>query len=130
SVEVHAVAGSWPEPDAAALRGLAGAVARIPDGAVALLDGLVASTAPEVLVPEAARLRMVALVHMPLGSGAVDDPARGRERAVLSTAACAVTTSRWAREALIDMYGLPPDRVHVAEPGVDPAEPAPGTPSG
>jgi glycosyltransferase involved in cell wall biosynthesis len=130
SVEMHAVAGTWPEPEAATLRALAAAVARIPDGAVALLDGLVASAAPEVLVPEAARLRLVALVHMPLGSDAADEPARERERSVLSTTACAVTTSRRAREALIDMYGLPPNRVHVAEPGVDPAEPAPGTPSG
>ena len=42
-------------------------VERIPDGAVVLLDGLVASTAPEVLVPQARRLRLVVLVHMPLG---------------------------------------------------------------
>ena len=40
---------------------------RIPDGAVVLLDGLIASTAPEVLVPQARRLRLVVLVHMPLG---------------------------------------------------------------
>ena len=54
-------------PSAAALAALTGAVRTIPDGALVLLDGLVASTAPEVLVPEAARLRLVVLVHMPLG---------------------------------------------------------------
>ena len=46
---------------------LARAVRRIPDGAVVLLDGLIASPAPEVLVPQARRLRQVVLVHMPLG---------------------------------------------------------------
>jgi glycosyltransferase involved in cell wall biosynthesis len=122
AVDVHEVTGSWPEPDAAAYRALAGALARIPDGAVTLLDGLVASTAAEVLAPEAARLRLVALVHMPLGDA--------RERAALSAAVSVVATSRWARGTLIDLHGLPPDRVHVAEPGVDPAEPAPRTPGG
>jgi glycosyltransferase involved in cell wall biosynthesis len=67
---------------------------------------------------------------MPLGPGAADGEARARERAVLSAAASVITTSRWARRAVIDLYGLPPRRVHVAEPGVDPAEPAPGTPGG
>ena len=38
---------------------LAGVVRRIPDDAVVLLDGLVASPAPEVLVPQASRLRLV-----------------------------------------------------------------------
>jgi len=46
---------------------LAGAVERIPHGAVALLDGLIASAAPEALVPQSDRLRQVVLVHMPLG---------------------------------------------------------------
>ena len=67
SVREHAVPGSWPRPAAAACAALAGVVERLPDGAVVLLDGLVASTAPDVLVPHARRLRLVALVHMPLG---------------------------------------------------------------
>jgi glycosyltransferase involved in cell wall biosynthesis len=128
-VRVHEVAGSWPQPDADARRGLAGAVAGIPAGAVALVDGLVASTAPEPLVPATARLRLVVLVHMPLGAGADDEPARAREREALSAAAAVVTTSRWARRLVVGLYGLPPERVHVAEPGVDPADPAPGTPT-
>jgi glycosyltransferase involved in cell wall biosynthesis len=129
-VHVHAVPGSWPRPDAAAHAALADVVGRIPDGGVALIDGLVASTAPEVLVPQASRLRLVALVHMPLGqnTGAVD--ARTREGAVLSVAASVVTTSAWSRRTLLELYSLPGDRVHVAEPGVDPAGLAPGTATG
>jgi glycosyltransferase involved in cell wall biosynthesis len=116
TVHVHAVPGSWPRPDAAAFSALAGVVQQIPDGAVALLDGLVASPAAEVLVPQANRLRLVALVHMPLG--AADDDTRAGEGAVLSAAASVVTTSAWSRRTLLELYSLPGDRVHVAEPGV------------
>jgi glycosyltransferase involved in cell wall biosynthesis len=101
---------------------LALAVQRIPDGAVVLLDGLIASPAPEVLVPEARRLRQVVLVHMPLG--------RADERDVLMAAAAVVTTSEWSRRRLAELYAPPPDRMHVAEPGVDPAGLAPGTAGG
>jgi glycosyltransferase involved in cell wall biosynthesis len=129
-VYVHAVPGSWPRPDAAAYAALAGVVQRIPDGALALLDGLVASTAAEVLVPQANRLRLVALVHMPLGQDTADSDARTREGAVLSAAASVVTTSAWSRRTLLELYSLPRDRVHVAEPGVDAAPLSPGTTTG
>jgi glycosyltransferase involved in cell wall biosynthesis len=127
SVRLHAVPGSWPRPGGASHAALAGIVQQIPDGAVVLLDGLVASTAPEVLVPQASRLRLVALVHMPLGHGTGDDLDRTREGAVLTTAASVVTTSRWARRILLELYSLPRGRVHVAEPGVDAVDPAPAT---
>jgi glycosyltransferase involved in cell wall biosynthesis len=122
SVQEHAVPGSWPRPDAASCAALADVVRRIPDDAVVLLDGLVASTAPEVLVPQASRLRLVVLVHMPLGGA--------RERAVLSAAAAVVTTSAWTRRRLLELYPLAADRVHVAEPAVDAADLAAGTADG
>jgi glycosyltransferase involved in cell wall biosynthesis len=127
SVHVHPVPGSWPAPDPAACGALAAVIAEIPDRAVVLLDGLVASTTPEVLVPEAGRLRLVVLVHMPLGHSSAGDDVGARERAVLSAAAAVVTTSAWTRRRLLDLYALRPDRIHVAEPGVDPAELATGT---
>ena len=111
---------------------LARAVRRIPDGAVVLLDGLIASTAPEALVPQARRLRQVVLVHMPLGHRPPDEEAgavRAREREVLAAAAAVVTTSAWTRRRLGELYALPADRMHVAEPGVDAAPLAPGTAS-
>jgi len=129
SVCEHAVPGSWPRPDAASYAALDGVIRAIPDDAVVLLDGLVASTAPELLVPQASRLRLVTLVHMPLGHDPADDEARTREGAVVSAAASVVTTSRWARRTLLELYGLPGERVHVAEPGVDAAGLAPGTAS-
>jgi glycosyltransferase involved in cell wall biosynthesis len=132
-VHEHAVPGRWPRADARSLAALAGVVHRIPDDAVVLLDGLVASTAPEVLVPQARRLRVVVLVHMPLGHRPADDGAgdvRMRERAVLSAAAVVVATSAWSRRRLLELYGLPSDRVQVAEPAVDAADLAAGTEAG
>jgi glycosyltransferase involved in cell wall biosynthesis len=123
SVKEHPVAGAWPSPDAAARAGLADLLAGIPDATVVLLDGLVASNVPEVLGPQAHRLRLVVLVHMPLGE-------RTGECAVLSAASAVVTTSRWTRRWLLDHYALRPAVVHVAEPGVDVAGMAPGTAGG
>jgi glycosyltransferase involved in cell wall biosynthesis len=129
SVHEHAAPGTWPRPHAAALRHLSGVVASIPDGAVVLVDGLIASTVPDVLVPQAARLRLVVLVHMPLGTGApgsaVVDAGR-KEGAVLAAAVAVVTTSLWTRRWLLERYGLRPGLIHVAEPGVDAPGPSPG----
>jgi glycosyltransferase involved in cell wall biosynthesis len=133
AVHEYAVPGAWPRPDAAGHAALARAVRQIPDGAVTLLDGLIASAAPAELVPQARRLRQVVLVHMPLGHRPADDETeaiRASERAVLSGAAAVVTTSAWTRRRLAELYGPPTDRVHVAEPGVDAAGLAPGTPAG
>jgi glycosyltransferase involved in cell wall biosynthesis len=130
SVHEHPVPGAWPSPDPAARAALAAVIARIPDGALVLLDGLVASATPEILVPHAGRLRLAVVVHMPLGESSVDDEVRAGERAVLSAAAAVVTTSEWTRHRLLDRYALRPERVHVAQPGVDPAALATGTPAG
>jgi len=122
SVHEHAVAGQWPRPDTAALSAVAAALARVPDGGQVLVDGLLASVAPEVLEPEADRLRLVVLLHMPR-----DEP---REVAALSAASAIVATSDWTRRWLLDHYALPEDRVYVVPPGVDVADVAPPSPSG
>jgi glycosyltransferase involved in cell wall biosynthesis len=133
TVHEHAVAGFWQHADATSFAALDGAVQRIPDDAVVLLDGLVASPAPEVLVPQASRLRLVVLVHMPLGDGPGrngPDDASIRERTVLLSAAAIVTTSSWTRRRLLELYPLPPHRVHVAEPAVEAAALATGSATG
>jgi hypothetical protein len=133
SAHEHAVTGSWPRPQAPSFAALASVLDRIPDDAVVLIDGLVASTAPEVLVSQSRRLRLVVLLHMPLGHRPTDDAAdrtRAREHAVLSAAAAVVTTSAWTCRRLLELYSLPADRLHVAEPGVDPANPAAGSANG
>ncbi|MFJ4974132.1 glycosyltransferase family 4 protein [Streptomyces coeruleorubidus] len=131
-VTKHAVAGDWPRPGAAARTELARALSGLPDGAVVLLDGLVACGVPEIVVPEAERLRMAVLVHLPLGDETGLDPAvaaelDARERAVLRAVPAVIATSDWAVRRLVAHHGLPPERVHVAAPGADIAPLAPGT---
>ncbi len=81
---------------------VARALASVPDGRVVLVDGLIAS---EALLPQTSRLRLVVLLHMPVG----DD----EEAAILNAAAAVVTTSEWARGR------VPHSRVSVAAPGSD-----------
>jgi glycosyltransferase involved in cell wall biosynthesis len=129
SVSEIAVEGAWPRPDAPALARLALALDALPDGAVVLVDGLIASAARAVLAPpsERLRLRLVVLVHMVFGGDAV--PERD-EAAVLALARAVVTTSDWTRRRLLARYPLPADRVHVAHPGSEPAPVSPRTPDG
>lgn len=93
--------------------------ATVPDGALALVDGLLTSADT---VAEARRLRLVVLVHLPR-----EEPWEGE---LLRAAAAVVTTSRWTRRRLVAAHDLDGARVFVAEPGVDAAPLAPGTPGG
>jgi glycosyltransferase involved in cell wall biosynthesis len=120
SVREHAVWGGWPRPSPGERADLGEVLSGVPDDAVVLIDGLIASAVPQVLAPQTQRLRLVVLVHMPL-----DDEA---ERDALSAARVIVTTSKWTCERLAERYGLA--RIHVATPGVDPAAVAPGSGTG
>jgi glycosyltransferase involved in cell wall biosynthesis len=121
-VRVTTVAGSWPTCRDDARADLARIIASIPDGEIVLVDGLIASTAAEQLLPHASRLRLIVLLHMPLAT-AIDLPhgeaARRSERAVLGAVAGVVVTSDWTRRQVVAQFLIPPDRVHVARPGVD-----------
>jgi glycosyltransferase involved in cell wall biosynthesis len=92
----------------------------VPDGALVLVDGLVASWWAATLLTSSACL--VPLVHMVFGTPG--------ERELCAAAPVVVCTSGWTRRWLVDHYGLDPSRVHVATPGVDMADPARGTEAG
>ncbi|MFI2436123.1 glycosyltransferase family 4 protein [Streptomyces sp. NPDC018693] len=132
SVRRHLVDGAWPSPGAAARTELARTLRELPDGTVVLLDGLVACGVPEIVVPEAARLRLAVLVHLPLGdeTGLAAEVAAeldAKERTVLRAVPAVIATSEWAVRRLVSHHGLAPDRVHVAAPGADIAPLASGT---
>ncbi len=121
-VREHAVPGAWPRPSPAEHTALAGVLSGLPDGALVLVDGLVASVVPDALAANARRLRLVALVHLPR-----DDDTEARALAAVTTV---IATSDWTRAQLLRRYALPADRVHVAAPGVDPAPSVSGSPAG
>jgi glycosyltransferase involved in cell wall biosynthesis len=128
AVHEHAVRGGWPQPGRTERAELSRVLARLPDDSLVLIDGLIGSTVADVLAPESHRLRLVVLVHMPLGDSSGDH--REPEREALSAAAAVVTTSFWSRRRLVELYALSPDRLHVASPGVDTAALAPGSANG
>jgi glycosyltransferase involved in cell wall biosynthesis len=123
----HPIPDAWPRLGAAGSHAVARTMAELPDGAVALVDGLIGSASPDVLAAEGSRLSIVLLVHLPLGN----DPAtRAAEAASLAAARAVIATSTWTRDRLLTDYALPANVVHVAEPGVDPAQQAIGSPDG
>ncbi|MDX3579829.1 MULTISPECIES: glycosyltransferase family 4 protein [unclassified Streptomyces] len=131
-VHKHLVAGSWPRPEAAARAELARTLREFPDGTIVLLDGLVACGVPEIIAPEAERLQLAVLVHLPLGDerGIAPETAAeldAKERAVLRAVPAVIATSEWAVRRLVSHHGLAPERVHVAAPGADIAPLASGT---
>ncbi|MFF6986714.1 glycosyltransferase [Streptomyces sp. NPDC010273] len=131
-VHKHAVDGEWPRPGADARAELARVLRELPDGAAVLMDGIVACGVPEIIVPEADRLSLAVLVHLPLGDetgldAAVAAELDAKERAVLRAVSAVIGTSEWAVRRLVSHHGLAPDRVHVATPGADIAPLASGT---
>lgn len=131
-VHKHAVDGEWPRPGTAARAELARVLSELPDGAAVLLDGIVACGVPEIIVPEADRLSLAVLVHLPLGDetsleASVAAELDAKERTVLRAVSAVIGTSDWAVRRLVSHHGLAPDRVHVATPGADIAPLASGT---
>lgn len=118
SVSLLHAPGDWPRPSDHDRQGFARLLAALPDASTLLVDGLIGSAAA-ALAAEADRLRVVVLVHMPLAEAYDDARIVEAERSVLGRAAAVVTTSRWSREWLLDNHALPPERIHVATPGVD-----------
>ncbi|WAX57152.1 glycosyltransferase family 4 protein [Jatrophihabitans cynanchi] len=121
-VHEHAVPDAWPQLGAAGRRALAAVVSRIPDGALVLVDGLIAETGAPVLVSMARRSCLVVLVHsVPADAAAAD---------ALAAARAVIATSSWLRRELVRRYALPAGAVRVAEPGVEVGPVAAGTARG
>ena len=128
SVHHYPLPGAWPEAaakDHEKLAVLLAAHRRV------LVDGIIASAAPEELASAAAQgCEISVLVHLPLPaesglSGAQQRRLQRSEAAALQAARTVVTTSHWAREDLQRRYGL--GAVQVVIPGTDAAPLAPGS---
>lgn len=122
-VELKEIGGSFPSPTPAALVDAAAALADIPNGSIAVIDGLALGAMPDVLEAEAARLRIVGLVHLPLAADVTlgrdrANDLRSLERRALAQASLVIVTSR-ATLPMIASYALPQDRIAVVEPGTD-----------
>jgi glycosyltransferase involved in cell wall biosynthesis len=121
SVEVRELDDSFPYPTPAALEQAARVFADLPDGTRVLVDGLALGAMPGVIEHEAARLRVIGLVHLPLGADvSIDRNVAARleasERRALAAAALIIVTGT-ATIALLGKYGIARDKIVVVEPG-------------
>lgn len=131
---VQALHPGFPEPSAAALEHADRVLADIPAGRPVLIDGLACSAMPEVLRTHAARLPLLALLHMPLGAAPDENPERlarlrHAESRALRSAKHVIVTGR-ASLATLRSYGLPSEQVTLIEPGTDVVATARRRPSG
>ena len=88
-------------------------MAQLPDGALILIDGLIAVRESAALASHSSRLRIVVLAHM-----VTDLPS---EREAMDAAKRIIATSGWTRSELISRDFAEPHNVVVAYPGTDPA---------
>jgi glycosyltransferase involved in cell wall biosynthesis len=130
-VDVVELPGDFPDPAPPALDHASRALARMPSGAIVMIDSLAFGTMPDLIERESSRLRIVALVHLPLAAAArlegrsTDDVVKSERRA-LQCAARIIVTGK-AALPLLAPYELPPDQVVVVEPGTDRAPLARGS---
>ena len=115
----------FPAPSPVARAQSAATFAAIADDSVVLVDQLCLGVLPEVAAAEGDRLRLVMIVHHPLalegyGSATGGAALARSEREALRHAAAVIATSAGTAELLRDDYAVPPDRLVVAVPGVDP----------
>ncbi len=131
TVDVVRLDDGFPFPDPAALDHAGQALAALPDGTLALCDGLAFGAMPAVARAHRDRLTLVALVHHPLAlETGLDETTAAKlaasERDALASARAVVVTSpNTAR--LLAGYGVAADRITVALPGTEPAAPAAAT---
>ncbi|MGH9253880.1 MAG: glycosyltransferase family 4 protein [Vicinamibacterales bacterium] len=130
-VDVVELDASFPYPTRAALRDAARAFAAIRTGTMTVVDSLAFGAMADLLECEAQRLRIVALVHLPLAADVSldrDTAARFEEEEcrALNTAALVVVTGR-AALPLLAKYSLDTVRIVVIEPGTDRAPLAHGS---
>ena len=134
SIEVRELHGSFPHPTSAALDAAARVLAAIPDRTTVLIDGLALGAMPAEVEREASRLRIVALVHLPLAAeiGITHDMAarlEASERRALAAASLVIVTGK-ATTAALASYGVASNLITVVEPGTDRAPLARGSREG
>ncbi|MHB1375349.1 MAG: glycosyltransferase family 4 protein [Thauera sp.] len=122
TVEVHGLSGRFPHADATARDALRGTLQALPAGHTVVIDGLALGGLPEVAIEQCRRLRLIALVHHPLGDERGLDPALRRcllasERAALAAVHRVITTSAFTARR-VAAFGLRAQRIRVVEPGV------------
>lgn len=129
SIEVRGLEGRFPVTDARAASSMDETLQALPEGHRVLIDGLALGGLPEVAAAHAQRLRLIALVHHPLGDETGLQASQRRQLLRSESRALAhcrelIVTSPFTARRLAEL-GLAERPARVVEPGVERAELAP-----
>jgi glycosyltransferase involved in cell wall biosynthesis len=123
-VEVTSLDTSFPYPTAEAMAHASRTLASVADGGGVIVDGLACGAMPDLIEREADRLRITALVHLPLAADITRTPQANAELAALErralAAAALVIVTGPSTPALLAAYDLPHSKIVVIEPGTAP----------
>jgi glycosyltransferase involved in cell wall biosynthesis len=130
-VQVHELDPSFPQPTPRALQAAAAIFARIPRRRTVVIDGLALGGMPAIAEREAARLRLIALIHHPLAfekglAKATQEALRISEQRALAAVAHVIVPSETTAQVLTE-YAVTPERISIVPPGTDPAPLATGS---
>jgi glycosyltransferase involved in cell wall biosynthesis len=131
TVDVHELDRAFPFASAPAVARAVDVLAAVADGGLVVVDSLAVAQLSDGLLRNAVRLRLVALMHLPvgltpnLGTAIADELGRHEARA-LAVATRIVVTGR-SIVGSVSGHAAHPSRVAVVEPGVDPASPSRGS---
>lgn len=133
-IEVVELSGTYPFPSAQDIARADAALASVPDKSLVVVDGLALGALPDIAERQTHRLDVVALVHHPLAdeTGLTDNERAGlmlSEMRALEMVRHVIVTSAFTRRRLA-AFNVPPERISVCVPGVDPAAIAHGSGSG
>jgi glycosyltransferase involved in cell wall biosynthesis len=124
AIDVVELDASFPFPDRRSMEQARQQFDAIDGGGIAIVDGLILGAIPEVIRAAADRMRIVALMHLPLTADPGMDTHEARsfeegEAQSLAASSVVVVTGR-ATLRMLERYALPRGRVIVLEPGTDP----------
>lgn len=121
-IDLLALGDGFPSPSAKTLEEAETRLSALGDDALVMIDGLAFGVMDDWAKREAARLRIIALVHHPLAlesglSDAQQVPLRDSEKAALAATRHVVVTSPMTADELARNFGVSPHKITVAVPG-------------
>lgn len=118
------LSGTFPRPDAAALRDADARFAALPADSVVLVDGLALGVMDELACRHGSRLRLIGMCHHPLALEAGLDSREAAclqqtEQRALAQACAVVVNSTTTADTLVRDFGVPRGKLCIARPGTD-----------
>lgn len=114
---------TFPSPTRSAIAAADRVFAECSTGSIAVVDGLVFGAVPETVNRAADRLKLVAIIHLPLAMAwGLEASTRAcleeSERRALAVASLVIVTGQRTVD-VVTGYGVPADRVVCVSPGID-----------